>query len=604
MAGNTSREDMAPAEPSNSSTLKQPSKVAETGKLYRRVQRLQLSPIEHTISRGYVRVHLCFPFEGDASTKKEAVLRLQRAHEVTLNRWPFLASVIFPPNPKEPDVLEVGYPLPATAADGRLSFAVSAAGGRAWTYEQLTKWGAPPSWFEEVLTVPYGPIRPQFTMCSVMAVHANFFQGGLVLGFAFHHSVMDGSSIKQFLQVFAAACTPGWQCWSKHVQDRRSELSFLLPTAETSKKNDAVQHCEEYDLAARPYRAPKPCTTVIFEFKHSRIKELKHQVMYHLKQRGVEDWVSTTDCLCGLIWVAVMRTRAYRLPQQTEVKFTTAVDARSRVSQPLPEYMGNLIVAAMAKTTLGELIGQQYYRNIHGLGTPHERMWQAKFHEVLGSRNDIPLLSIANAALEIRKAIRRVDEEYVKRRMAISPDDSAKIRTTHAYDLTVDGATTGVDFSSWRNWLDLGFYPTSKMSFDIPGAKTHFPDFIRPGYPQAEGACILLPRRTGGPWGQDATWEVSLCLRDCEMTHLRFVTELGGWAKKIHDHDLQDIAARNGGPREFRRYQEKIMMKNWDDIGWGLENLDLNDGDAPAPKRQRRSGNASGSGEAMDLTEG
>jgi hypothetical protein len=256
----------------------------------------------------------------------------------------------------------------------------------------------------------------------------------------------------------------------------------------------------------------------------------------------------------------------------------------------------------------------QTYTN-NSFSRPHERLWQVKFHEVLGIRNDIALLSIANAALEIREAIKRVDEDYVKRRMAISLEDSTKIRTANAYPHAADGATTGVDFSSWVDWLELGFDPEGKLMFerpptsdgkirfDIPGVKTDFPDFIRSGYPQSEGTCILLPRRTCGPSGQDATWEVSLCLRDREMAHLRFVTELGGWAKKILDRDLKDIRRQNGGAQEFRRAQAKAMSNGWDDTGYDVPNVDdLDDGDSLDPKRQKLSGTPSESAEAMDLT--
>lgn len=64
-----------------------------------------------------------------------------------------------------------------------------------------------------------------------------------------------------------------------------------------------------------------------------------------------------------------MRARAHRLHGDTEVKFTTAVDARSRVRKPLTDYMGNLTVAAMAKGTIGELIGRQSYGILRGAGT-------------------------------------------------------------------------------------------------------------------------------------------------------------------------------------------------------------------------------------------
>lgn len=91
--------------------------------------------------------------------------------------------------------------------------------------------------------------------------------------------------------------------------------------------------------------------------------------MHFLKQSGSEDEVSITDCICGLIWVAVMRVRAHRLHGGVEVKFRTVVDARSRVSRPLTNYMGNLTVDARAKTTLEDLIGRESCMILRGGGT-------------------------------------------------------------------------------------------------------------------------------------------------------------------------------------------------------------------------------------------
>lgn len=110
-------------------------------------------------------------------------------------------------------------------------------------------------------------------------------------------------------------------------------------------------------------------TTVILNFKHSTMMELKRQVMYILQKDVVGDWVSTTDCLCALIWVAVTRARSQYLRSASVTKFTTAVDARRRVSKPLPDYFGNLIVAATAEKTIEDLVGLQATQTLAGSAT-------------------------------------------------------------------------------------------------------------------------------------------------------------------------------------------------------------------------------------------
>lgn len=143
------------------------------------------------------------------------------------------------------------------------------------------------------------------------------------------------------------------------------------------------------------------------------ITMLKSEVVHAVvKEGGYLGWLSSTDCLCGLIWVAILRARASRLILDEDriqrefslsnltmedkirkdvlgqgtrvrreihmrkeaktpagwVRFTTAVDARRRVSRPLPEYMGNLVVAAVAESTLTNIIGERELDDLRGRG--------------------------------------------------------------------------------------------------------------------------------------------------------------------------------------------------------------------------------------------
>lgn len=399
---------------------------------------LKLNPIDHTIDRGYVRIHLGFPFDGDQYKMNEAVQHIRDVQTIVLKRWPFLAGVIFPLKATEKDVLEVKYHYPVMATDANKWLKVWHISRRMCTYGQLLRWGAPPGWFAR------DPSRREYAVDPAMYTHVSFFQsgGGMVLSFAFHHAVMDGASIKLFLQVFAAACRPGMKLWSTNVldgrrprflgifaptaqlevvanilisrypgahDDRLSELRFLQPTPERfGFDHDPIDFCKEYRLAPPPRQdGPSPCTTLVFEFKHSMITKLKSEVIHAaVKERGYLGWLSSTDCLCGLIWVAILRARASRLnldedntrrglsfsnlsmedkirkdvlgqgPQVRReakspaewVRFTTAVDARRRVSRPLPEYMGNLVVAAVAESTLARIIGVRELDNLRGRG--------------------------------------------------------------------------------------------------------------------------------------------------------------------------------------------------------------------------------------------
>lgn len=229
---------------------------------------------------------------------------------------------------------------------------------------------------------------------------------------------------------------------------------------------------------------------------------------------------------------------------------------------------------------------------------------------MLGVRNDIDLLSIAKAAVRIRRAIMAVDEDYVKHRMAIGPDDAAKMRTVRAYANAIDIGNTGVHFSSCSDWLQSeGFDPhgqlcleylpaelDGKMRFDLPGVPTDYPDFVRISSPQHEGSCTLLPRRTGGEAGEHATWELSLCLAEDEMKRLRFVTELGGWVRKTFCQTVDALGIR-------QRYRHKVAAEKGKEKESDRQRAREEDDEEPlANKRQKVSESAMELSEINDVT--
>lgn len=106
----------------------------------------------------------------------------------------------------------------------------------------------------------------------------------------------------------------------------------------------------------------------VLVFTSATLATLKAEVMKYIVNCGLNtseetgrgwiwaDWVSTTDCLCAMLWLAIMRARCWRLGRNATARFTTAVDARRRLSNPLPNYFGNLIVAAVATMSINELV--------------------------------------------------------------------------------------------------------------------------------------------------------------------------------------------------------------------------------------------------------
>lgn len=170
-------------------------------------QHLELNPIDQTIARVYVRFHLFFPFEGGMDTMKEARQRVVGALDLAFEHWPFLAGQVVCPTSQQPYVLEVTYSMPheKKAAQAHVHHGVISSDSLL-TYGLLSYWRAPPSWVEAFSPDALGLLdHPLALQDPAMVLNMTFMPGGLALGFSFHHSVMDGPSIRQFLQVLPQA---------------------------------------------------------------------------------------------------------------------------------------------------------------------------------------------------------------------------------------------------------------------------------------------------------------------------------------------------------------------------------------------------------------
>lgn len=178
-----------------------------------RVETLELTPIDQTICRIYVRLLLFFPFkpeEGPLDDINRQISWIRDRYRATIECWPFLAGNIGPhKDPGEAAAgklqLEYKWPVPDDEIDQRIGLAMFPEKSP-WTYEELSAAGAPPSWCSKKLFTmsPNHPKEGNAYPATTLAI--TFMEGGLVLGFAFHHAVMDGPSVKQFLTAFATGC--------------------------------------------------------------------------------------------------------------------------------------------------------------------------------------------------------------------------------------------------------------------------------------------------------------------------------------------------------------------------------------------------------------
>ncbi|KAK1035118.1 hypothetical protein LTS16_014821 [Friedmanniomyces endolithicus] len=456
---------------------------------------LILSTFDLAMSPIYVRKLFGSGFEG-SSRRTEACDALRQGLSATVTQHPFAAAGIILVKGNAPFVIPSLNP--STIELGPPVFVIKdiAEAGFPCTYQELCEQGVPPNLLQKELlsSLPNHPTRGK--LCPAMGLQVNFLHGGLILCFAFHHTVFDGASMTTFLRALGANIMAGRAPADCLVGERALER---LPYSRSAFTQPKLNDFPEYDFSQAPLpRASSASTTArVLTFTADKLAALTSEVAGLLQATAdPSDFVSTADCLGGLLWVAVMRARQGRLFPHATIKWAIAVNARRRLDPPLPgEYFGNAVGCAVAAVQVSQLVA--------------------------ADEPAISVVRVACAASRIRQAVVAVDDAYIRKRMALFKfvPDPAEIPIAAKRALRMP--STGLDFSDWRE-------QGADVEFAVPGAGSTTPDWVRKTWSANEGAVNILPRR-GGRKGC-ADWEVLLALSVEDMEKVCTELTLGGWS--------------------------------------------------------------------------
>ncbi|TKA78508.1 hypothetical protein B0A55_01977 [Friedmanniomyces simplex] len=439
--------------------------------------RLVLSPFDRAIGAIYIRKLYGFRF-ADPALPAEACDALRRGLSASMTQYPFAAASIELVAGQGPVALPHQDPAATELCPPLFVVKNIAEAGFPCTYQQLCEQGVPPSVLQKEIfsCLPEHPKPGE--VCPALGVQTNLLDGGLIVCFAFHHTVFDGASATNLLRALGANISARRTRENCVVQPAVLER---LPYPERTAPPPDLSKFPEYDFSNAPLlkASSTSATSRILTFTADKLATLRSEVVGLLQgTAGPDDFVSTADCLGGLIWVAVMRARqAHVVPHQL-TKWAIAVNARRRLEPPLPaEYFGNAVVHSVAISELGQLVA--------------------------ADESDINIARITCAASRIRQAVDAADDAYVRRRLdlfSFVPDPAdIPIASKRALDMP----NTGLDFSDWREQgADFGL--------GIPGTGSTKPDWVRKTWSANEGAVNILPRK-GGRKGS-ADWKVLLAL--------------------------------------------------------------------------------------------
>ncbi|XP_071706320.1 BAHD acyltransferase DCR [Rutidosis leptorrhynchoides] len=204
--------------------------------------------------------------------------------------------------------------------------------------------------------VPYnGVLNMEGLHRPLLSIQITKLKDGLVLGCAFNHAILDGTSTWHFMSSWAQTCSGSKSIsavpFLDRTQARNTRVKLdLTPPAQTNGHSNGDTNG---DANATQPPAPAPLREKIFKFSESAIDKVKEKVNANPPEGSTKPF-STFQSLSTHIWHAV--TRARNLKPEDYTVFTVFADCRKRVDPPMPDrYFGNLIQAIFTVTAAGLL---------------------------------------------------------------------------------------------------------------------------------------------------------------------------------------------------------------------------------------------------------
>lgn len=171
-------------------------------------KQMPLTALDYTAPQNYIMKSAIFPCSNDLTLRYKALFYLRSRLKTLFQDLPFLAGKVV--HPTEEGVRpRLDYQENVTFNDDNLpqdTFGYSFLGQDRfpWTFQELSAAGVPAYTMEKRLfwLVPQGVLSPGGSY-QVMSLAVSFFDDGLILGFGFHHGVVDGGATTRILELFA-----------------------------------------------------------------------------------------------------------------------------------------------------------------------------------------------------------------------------------------------------------------------------------------------------------------------------------------------------------------------------------------------------------------
>jgi hypothetical protein len=476
---------------------------------------LDLTILDHTILRVYVRQLLIFPFP-NTSHESDAIATLRAGLLATLRQYPFLAGTLEQTVPlggamivRYPDKVDSGTVSQVLSVNRLESFGID--------YNTLCNEGIPPSRLPSDVLCPLAlrlhpglddPFAEGLTTfiktrpIPVFAAQANFIPEGLILSAYTHHSIVDGTGIARLYQTWSGNTRSYERQEQALIQTNDIDPNIARRAFDSLALNAPIMDLPEFRYPGDPVpnpplrNGPYKLNAKIFVFSASAIDKLANSLSSITQER-----ISSFTALTALIWCQVTNARKTALIEKGIQMTTvgTAIDHRKRVGSLLPnDYIGNAASGLTVSLPLSAIPSTGIMDDKH----------------------------IAPVALAISNGLSMIDLDWFRARlshMSKQPNPSKLV-------LNMD-TCNGPDIFI-TSWMHIG----ADDVWAIPGTALQDeggwgckPTAIRKPKCANEGGMQILPRQkeTGKPF------EVLVCLEEGEMERTVQSLQEGKWVERV-----------------------------------------------------------------------
>jgi hypothetical protein len=523
--------------------------MGDSRELKHDVSRLDLSPIDQTICRPYIRLVLCFPLPEPLCIDEERAIsaRLEAAFHDALIQRPELTYTLklvsgedlkgslelVVPTDDEGDLYFPGkdmvsfqYWQAAWRHEGYLAHQMR-------SYNEMKEDGMSPRELvaSSLCSLPDYPDLSRGAPVAHMAV--NFIRGGLLLAFYVAHSVVDGRGLRIIIDDVARNVQQPMSSSVESMDTFYENLIGLEMRDQTRQTLDKLASacpspCPEFCTTPRTPRTPGKPDGAILVFSHQKLEHLQYFIKSwaHREHRtpdgnddhesleqytAVMDRISIFDTLAAVLWVSISCARERVRGEDDELakpetQFGFAVDTRPRLKLA-KDFIGNGALYTVARMSTSLITRDEV---------------AATFLFLLPKLANLPLRNmkaISDAAYEIRKANLAFDASAISARIRYLME----VKEPGSVEPSFNTEDNDLFMTSWADLgsnADFGTIRLASGTSNQRDVHLGMPEFLRkPWSTFCDGGIIILPR--GQSLVEEAAYEVFVTLRPAVLQQLR-----------------------------------------------------------------------------------